>query len=189
MHLSYNRKGEEVNPLFYLSGYINNGGNQGDFTQAQRDIVAKAIAAYENPGILGSLPESRTGAYYGCGAFVMHVYRAAGQRCSGRNAINYWTDFQDTGGTERSVIPVGALVVSAAGGEGGATYGHVGIYIGGGEVIHFGDRVYRHTLEQFCRFCGENSVTVNNGQVFTGYQGWVWPDGIVLGTYADNTGY
>lgn len=191
LHLEYWKNGESVNPLFYIDGYYRSAGTAGpggEFTQAQQDIVTKALEVYENPWILGD-PRGGEGAYVGCAAFCASVYWAAGHEDSGRDAINYWSDWRESGGESRSVIPVGALVVSAAGGPDGSVYGHVGIYIGGGEVIHYSGRVWKHSLEKFLAFCGgDRAVTVNQGQVYIGYQGWVWPNGIVLGTYSDETG-
>lgn len=96
-----------------------------EITEAQEAIVNKALEALDDPTCLGT-----NGKFSGCAQFVNLVYKAAGYPFEGRDAINYWSEWQTTGGTSRDYIPVGAVVVSAAGGEDGSKFGHVGIYIG-----------------------------------------------------------
>ena len=110
-----------------------------------------------------------------CAAWVSGVYNAAGVLPPHGNAIDYWNKWQSTGSTSMKDIPVGAAVISSGAGYEGSIYGHIGIYIGGGLVASNIGYCKIETVESF------GASATANCQGHTGYIGWVWPNGIVLG--------
>ena len=65
------------------------------------------------------------------------MYQAAGLGYPGGNAIDYWAKWKGSGSSDLSCIPVGAAVVgSGSTNSSGLAYGHIGIYIGDGKIVH-----------------------------------------------------
>ena len=110
-----------------------------------------------------------------CAAWVSGVYNAAGVAPPHGNAIDYWNTWKSTGSTSMTDIPVGAAVISSGAGYEGSIYGHIGIYIGGGLVASNIGYCKIETVESF------GASATANCQGHTGYIGWVWPNGNVLG--------
>lgn len=72
-----------------------------------------------------------------CAMWVSNVYAKAGLGYIGGNACDMYASYCHL--TDRSQLKPGMLVAvrsASSGTSAGATYGHVGIYIGGGKVIH-----------------------------------------------------
>lgn len=125
---------------------------------------AKMVAVARNAGRgISTYPLD----YGWCAAWVSGVYRITGGITppSG-NAIDYWNKWKDSGSTRMDNIPIGACVISS----GDPTYGHIGIYLGGGIVASNLGYCKVETIESF------GSVpAVCQGH--RGYIGWVWPNG------------
>lgn len=121
--------------------------------------------------------ESNTGAYpctpdY-CARWVRGVYEAAGApTIPWGNAIDVWNVHKDTGSTDLSNIPPGAIVCGSGVGSMGALYGHVGIYLGDGMVV---SNVGRHKIETLESFGNWQTA---NCQGHVGLIGWVFPGGV-----------
>ena len=102
-----------------------------------------------------------------CADWVSKVYgHATGYFPSG-NAIDYWYKYADTGSSDLSTIPPGAIVVGHGSGIMGQIYGHIGIYFGNGMVISNKSRGVPETesLEAFASWQKANG----------GLIGWVFP--------------
>lgn len=104
------------------------GGGDGE-EYAASDATQRSIvdAAYRTPS---------TGAGW-CAAWVSDVYANAGLGRISGNACDMYAAYCHS--TDRSQLRVGMLVAvrsSSSGSSSGATYGHVGIYIGDNKVIH-----------------------------------------------------
>ncbi|MCO5475187.1 phage tail tip lysozyme [Enterococcus gallinarum] len=72
-----------------------------------------------------------------CAAWVSHAYENAGLGYIGGNANDMYRSFANN--HDRSQLKVGMVVAvehSSSGSSDGWTYGHVGIYIGDGKVLH-----------------------------------------------------
>lgn len=115
----------------------------------------------------GSVP----GQYFYCLKWVGDVYQAAGHpfiRLPG--AIDVWRqrESQTAYGRDKDKIPLGAAVITTGSGSDG--YGHIGIYIGGGQVISEVGGQRTETLEGFCSWAGD---TIDG---MRGWCGWVCPD-------------
>lgn len=110
-----------------------------------------------------------------CQAFVCRAYKAAGEsnasRCCAHAAGDAWVV-----STSKTDIPVGATVYVSRSASGtscscGRDAGHVGIYIGGGQVAsrRDGGAPYIETLEHFADNWGKG-----------GWMGWGWNGGVPL---------
>ncbi len=106
-----------------------------------------------------------------CAAWVSGVYQAAGYGSVPGNAIDMWNNFKQTGSTDMKNIPPGAIVCSSGWGSMGATYGHVGIYLGNGKIANNKGYFAVETIEEYLRW---NTATC---QGHTGWIGWVMPGG------------
>ena len=75
-----------------------------------------------------------------------------------------WNNFKNTGSTDKSNIPPGAIVVGSGAGSDGAIYGHVGIYLGNNMVAQ---NIGRHdvcSLERWISLDGSRKRrSKNNG--------------------------
>lgn len=107
-------------------------------------------------------------ATYGwCAAWVSGVYSYTGGITPPHgDAIDYWNKWKSSGSTRMDNIPIGACVISS----GDPTYGHIGIYLGGGVVASNLGYCKVETIQSF-----GNVSAVCQGHV--GYIGWVWPNG------------
>lgn len=125
---------------------------------------AKMVAVARNAGRgISTYPLD----YGWCAAWVSGVYRITGGITppSG-NAIDYWNKWKASGSTRMDNVPIGACVISS----GDPTYGHIGIYLGGGIVASNLGYCKVETIESF-----GNVPAVCQGH--RGYIGWVWPNG------------
>ena len=125
---------------------------------------AKQIAVAQNAGH----GRSTYPATYGwCAAWVSGVYSYTGGITPPHgDAIDYWNKWKASGSTRMDNIPIGACVISS----GDPTYGHIGIYLGGGVVASNLGYCKVETIQSF-----GNVSAVCQGHV--GYIGWVWPNG------------
>lgn len=115
-----------------------------------------------------------------CAAWVSGVYEAAGLGYPGGNAIDFWNRWQTSGSDSKDNIPVGAVVIGSGSGPDGARYGHVGIYIGDGQVVSNVGYLKTETLDSWCSW---QSATC---QGYQGWIGWVWPNGTALNISDDS---
>lgn len=106
-----------------------------------------------------------------CAAWVTGVYEAAGVTPPHGNAIDMWNNYKQTGSTSMEGIPPGAVVCGSGVGYMGALYGHVGIYLGDGQVAN---NIGRHSIESLEDWCAWQTATC---QGHTGWIGWVYPGG------------
>ena len=125
---------------------------------------AKQVAVAQNAGH----GRSTYPATYGwCAAWVSGVYSYTGGITPPHgDAIDYWNKWKASGSTRMDNIPIGACVISS----GDPTYGHIGIYLGGGVVASNLGYCKVETIQSF-----GNVSAVCQGHV--GYIGWVWPNG------------
>lgn len=108
-----------------------------------------------------------------CAAWVTGVYQAAGASIVPYgNAIDMWNVFKNTGSTDMSNIPPGAIVCGSGKGYMGSLYGHVGVYIGNGMVAN---NIGRFSIESLQSWCAWQTATC---QGHTGWIGWVYPGGV-----------
>lgn len=154
----------------------------------ERGSIPSAVSSRQQR--VADIAESNSGtvaAVHGkCAAWVSGVYEAAGVGYPGGNAIDYWHYWKDSGSTDLSNIPVGAAVVgSGSTSSSGRTYGHVGIYLGGGRIAHNvgGNHVTISSLEEFEDYYCEGNLSQCPYSAYRGMQGilgWVWPNGQAL---------
>lgn len=109
-----------------------------------------------------------------CGQWVTDVYAAAGEQPPYGNAIDYWTQWSSSGGTDVSKAPLGSVIVGSGSGLDGAKYGHVGIRVEGGDVISNVGSIKVESMQSF------NDWQTAVCQGHQGIIGWVWPNGIRL---------
>ncbi len=86
--------------------------------------------------------------------------------------------------TDRTAIPIGAAVYGTGTGTAGGPYGHVGIYLGGGQVVDsVSNGIRTVSLEQWIKEQENYPVNSNNvlpdmnGNEQHGWLGWGWADG------------
>ena len=111
-----------------------------------------------------------------CSQWVQNVQAAAG--LSGYiggtgGAYQTWQAFvsKGMGHTEKTGIPIGAFVFGSGSGGPGASFGHVGIYLGGGKVI---DQSHAGTAGQDLNtWCSWQTAVNSDGK--SGWKGWVLP--------------
>lgn len=104
-----------------------------------------------------------------CAAWVSGVYQAAGLGSIPGNAIDMWNMFKNTGSTDMNNIPPGAVVCSSGWGPMGSIYGHVGIYLGNGQVAN--NKGF-FAVESMSDFLAWQTATC---QGHRGWIGWVMP--------------
>lgn len=121
-----------------LQGGSLDGGQEYEAADATQRAIADAATRTPSPG--PSL----------CAAWVSNVYANAGLGRVGGNANDMYASWCHS--SDRSELQVGMLVAvapSAASGM-GAIYGHVGVYVGDGMVMHCtNDTVYKCTLDEW----------------------------------------
>lgn len=144
------------------SGSSGSGGQ--DYNSA--NSVQKKIADIARTADNGRIP---TTADY-CAQFVSLVYQAAGQPYPYGNAIDFWNQWGVS--TSKDDIPVGAVVCGSGVGTMGSIYGHVGVYLGDGEVSNNVGSLSIESLESWC------SWQTANCQGHVGWIGWCFPNGI-----------
>ena len=130
---------------------------------ASGEANAKQVEVARNAG----LGRSTHPATYGwCAAWVSGVYAYTGGITPPHgDAIDYWNKWKASGSTRMDNIPIGACVIST----GDPTYGHIGIYLGGGVVASNLGYVKIETIQSF-----SNVSAVCQGHL--GFVGWVWPN-------------
>ena len=144
------------------SGGLQLTGDEAKASDEQKKIVEYAINS-EAHGIVAE--------YFACLKWVGDVYEAAGfpfARYPG--AIDVWRNraAHAAYSTDFSKIPLGACVVTTGAGSDG--YGHIGIYIGNGNVISNVGGTRTETVEVF------NSWATDWIDGMQGAAGWVCPD-------------
>lgn len=104
-----------------------------------------------------------------CAAWVSGVYQYALGYYPGGNAIDYWRSWSSSGSRDSGNIPPAAAVVGTGS---GTRYGHVGIYVGNGEVAENigGYRVV--SLERWITWQNAKPSKISGEK---GWIGWVWP--------------
>lgn len=104
-----------------------------------------------------------------CAAWVSGVYEYALGYYPGGNAIDYWRSWSSSGSRDSGNIPPGAAVVGTGS---GTVYGHVGIYVGNGQVAENigGYRVV--SLERWISWQSSKPSKISGEK---GWIGWVWP--------------
>ena len=107
--------------------------------------------------------------YNWCAAWVSGVYGYTGITPPHGDAIEYWNKWNASGSSDYTTTPIGAAVISSS----HPTYGHIGIYLGGGVVASNLGYVKIETIESF-----GSTRTVCQGK--QGFVGWVWPNNIDL---------
>ncbi|GAB6710285.1 hypothetical protein BOVMAS05_08560 [Streptococcus uberis] len=93
-----------------------------------------------------------------CASWVSHVYDNAGLGYIGGNANDMYRSFANN--HDRSQLKVGMVVAvehSSSGSSEGWTYGHVGIYIGDGKVLHNSLSVETISLDDWISIFGKYS--------------------------------
>lgn len=93
-----------------------------------------------------------------CAAWVSHAYENAGLGYIGGNANDMYRSFAHN--HDRSQLKVGMVVAvehSSSGSSDGWTYGHVGIYIGDGKVLHNSSSVETISLDDWISIFGKYS--------------------------------
>lgn len=145
------------------------GGTSGAVSGAQAKLVQ---VARTNKRSDGSTIKT-VGGY--CAAWVEDVYHAAGlhtDKSGFGNAIDYWTKWKSSGSSSPTNIPAGACVIgSGSGSAAGNTYGHIGIYLGDGNVA---DNIGSHRIVSLSDWIAFNKGTCGGSP---GFRGWVWPFG------------
>ena len=95
-----------------------------------------------------------------CAMWVLQVYQNAGLGYIGGNACDMYRNYTFT--SDKSKLKVGMLVAvesSSSGGSLGATYGHVGIYIGDGKVMDNIGHIRVTTIDDWiAAFCKHHPV-------------------------------
>lgn len=104
-----------------------------------------------------------------CAAWVSGVYQYALGYYPGHNAIDYWKLWSSSGSRDSKNIPPGAAVVGTGS---GTQWGHVGIYVGNGQVAENigGYRVI--SLERWISWQNSKPSRIAGEK---GWIGWVWP--------------
>ena len=138
-------------------------GSDSTASASQKAIVSKALS--------GTVP-GRSG---WCLEWVNKVYTAAGYSASilwSSLAIDVWRgrEAQTSFGTDMTSIPLGACIITTGSGSGGA--GHIGIYIGNGNVISEVG-AYTQRTETIANF-GSWAIDYIDGM--QGMCGWVCPN-------------
>lgn len=118
-----------------------------------------------------------------CLKFVGNVYKKAGASLPGNNCCAYSFGNQYRKSTSKSNIPIGAWVYFSKSGIypcGNHYAGHIGIYVGNGEIVHtWGGGVYSNgNTFSYIRKTTINEV-INNGYK---YCGWGIPSGVTYTT-------
>ena len=110
---------------FYAELSTGGGGQEYAASNATQKAIVDACSRTPSPGVGW------------CAMWVSMVYENAGLGYIGGNACDMYANYCHS--TDRSELKVGMLVAvrsSSSGTSAGATYGHVGIYIGDGKIMH-----------------------------------------------------
>ncbi|MEW4402900.1 phage tail tip lysozyme [Enterococcus sp. AN402] len=140
---SYAKRYQEAQKFY--EQLTSSGGEIEASTQVQQSIVSAAQRT-PSPGL--NL----------CAMWVSSVYQHAGLGYIGGNANNMYRNFANN--HDRSQLKVGMVVAvesSSSGGVMGAIYGHVGVYIGNGQVMHNVGSVQTMSLDKWIAFYGKTS--------------------------------
>lgn len=144
-----------VNYHYDADGYTD---QEVQLTEAQKRIIANAASN-----------RSAYGTHNGyCAQWVRGVYASSGVSFDGTNAFDFWRKWSSSGSTDFSNIPPGAAVIST----GYSSYGHVGIYLGNGQVAEDSNGFKIVSLSYFI-----NRNTNHSMHGYSGWVGWVWPGG------------
>ena len=148
------KKSTDGNVNFVYSGQV---------TEGMKRIVS---IAKNNQGSYPCTPDM-------CAAWVTGVYQAAGASVIPYgDAIDMWNTYQNTGSTSMDNIPPGAIVCGSGSGYMGSLYGHVGVYLGNGQVAN---NVGHFSIEDINSWCSWQTATC---QGHTGWIGWIYPGGM-----------
>ncbi len=163
----------------------------------QQKLLDTCYEVLKDPSLLGKVGSGK-GYYMGCAAFVQGVYNRAGFSAYPGNGYTYWQEYSSSGSTDLSRIPIGALIS----GPHPSPWGHVGIYVGNGMVLHYTSgkvclwplyKIEEYKSEDRVAFIKANSVNGWNNSfigwadIRGGNGGWCWPKNMSLGDAADYT--
>ena len=146
---------------------VNLSTNKGGITNVTPDIAQRIVAA-TNPRVTPSPPAGK------CQTWVAQVYANAGLGGYVRRGDAYSAYKDCCVSKDKNNIPVGATVYGTGSGK---IWGHVGIYIGNGEVVDSVGSVKTQTLDEWIAW-QEKCPTVLNEK--PGWLGWGWQSGIAL---------
>lgn len=132
-----------------------NGKGKGKEYQASSELQKKIVDAAYN-----TMPYEAGGAGW-CAKWVSIVYQKAGLPYLNGNANDMYRNYTFT--SDRSKLKVGMLVAveSASAGGGGDVYGHIGIYVGDGLVLHNvgGEKPKVNTVDEWeAIFCKHHPI-------------------------------
>lgn len=135
--------------------------NDGSLSSSQQKIIS-TCSQVGSPG--GGL----------CAKWVSQVFNRAGYQYYGGNA----NDMADAYATshDKSQLKPGMVVACHPSGATGSVYGHIGIYIGNGQVMHNTGQIQTSSLDNWINTYGPN------GKCHGGEVGWGWMGGIDLST-------
>ncbi len=148
----------------------------GNSTAAGQDVSTDISQA-----ILDATKTTPCPGLYRCLQWVDDVYTNAGISVNRLNSA-YDSYLANGISSDKSAIPIGAAVYGTGSGNTGP-FGHVGIYIGNGQVIDNVGSIQTQSLDDWIAWQenkprnSNNVLTDLNGVSQHGWLGWGWPDG------------
>lgn len=159
----------------------------GNSTAAGQDVSTDISQA-----ILDATKTTPCPGLYRCLQWVDDVYTNAGISVNRLNSA-YDSYLANGISSDKSAIPIGAAVYGTGSGNTGP-FGHVGIYIGNGQVIDNVGSIQTQSLDDWIAWQenkprnSNNVLTDLNGVSQHGWLGWGWPDGNTTRGVSGGTG-